>query len=129
VIAPTATKAALAGLSIFVVEDDYYQAVDTRQLLEKAGATVIGPAARPEEALRLIESERPDCAVIDLNLGDGPSFAAVYRLEERNIPLLIVSGYDEIALPNDLLGIPRLEKPVEGPALVDALCAIMRTGS
>ncbi len=124
--APASTEAVLAGLSVLIVEDDYYQATTTQRLLEDAGARVIGPSSRPDEALGLIDRENPDCAVIDLNLGDGPSFTAAYRLVERNIPLLIVSGYDEAALPNDLLGVPRLEKPVDGAGLVDALRVVMR---
>jgi ActR/RegA family two-component response regulator len=128
VISPATKEAVLAGLSILVVEDDYYQATDTKRALERAGARVIGPSARPEEALGLIDRESPDCAVIDLNLGDGPSFVTAYRLVERNIPLLIVSGYDDIALPKDLLGVPRLEKPVDVADLVDALHAVMRGG-
>lgn len=111
----------LQGLRVLVVEDDFYLATDEQSALERAGATVIGPAARAEDALRLVDAEAIDCAVVDINLGEGPSFALAAALQERAIPFLFTTGYDAAAIPDAFGSVERLEKPIEDTELVAAV--------
>lgn len=106
------------GISVLVVDDDYYQATDAADAFAKVGATVIGPCGHVDQALASIESTAIDCAVVDLNLGLGASFDVPRCLKNRGIPLLIVTGYDESMLPPDLKGTSWLDKPVHRTALV-----------
>ena len=108
----------LAGLTILVVEDDYYQASDTRETFERAGARVAGPFSTTAAAIRAIEQMPPDCAVIDINLGNGPEFALARELKKRDIPTVLVSGYRVTAVPADLQGFAHLEKPAEASLLI-----------
>lgn len=117
-----------AGLSILVIEDDFYQADDTRRTLEDAGATIIGPFNNLPAGLQAIEANAPDYAVVDLNLGGGPAFEIPRELRARGVTVLIVSGYDGKAIPEDLRDLPRLEKPVSHDALTETLRAMLDQG-
>lgn len=109
----------LEGLRVLVIEDDYYIATDEQQALQDAGAVVIGPYAQAADAMA---SEGPvDCAVVDINLGRGPSFEAAATLRGRSIPFLFTTGYDAGAIPREFADVPRLEKPIREADLVAAI--------
>lgn len=112
---------ALAGLAVLVVEDDYYLADDTLRALQAAGARVAGPYARVAESLSRLAGDRIDCGVLDVNLGEGPSFATARALKQRRVPFVFLTGYGRDALPEDFDDVELLEKPVESRALIDAV--------
>src|SRR5215212_8822543 len=56
------------GRLVLVVEDEFLIAMDLELLLRRHGWRVLGPAATVAEALRLLADERPDVALLDLNL-------------------------------------------------------------
>ncbi|MGR4863919.1 response regulator [Caulobacter sp. LARHSG274] len=114
-------KARLQGLAILVVEDDYYQADDAQRALAAAGARVAGPYARFEEGLSRLVQEPIDCGVLDVNLGEGPSFVAARALKRRQVPFVFLTGYGPEAIPADLVGVEVLEKPVETHRLISAV--------
>ena len=66
--------AKLTGRTILVIEDELYIARDMAAALTSAGARVAGPYANEESAWAELLSRRPDAAVLDINLGQGPSF-------------------------------------------------------
>ena len=101
----------LEGRRILIVEDDFYTATDLAREVARGGATVIGPFRDAAESLRAVETARPDAALVDLNLGDGPDLTVAAALRERKVPFLFVTGYDETAIPGDFADIPRVEKP------------------
>ncbi|WP_292080905.1 response regulator [Mesorhizobium sp.] len=103
----------LQGRSVLVVEDDFYLADDTRQMLEDAGAEVLGPVSAADEALSLLEIRKPDCAVVDVNLGAGPSFGLASTLQARGIPFVFLTGYDPDIIPAEFRGAPCLQKPID----------------
>lgn len=97
----------LDGLRILVVEDDALIALDIEQLLRDAGSVVIGPAAHEEEALRLLaDAEKPDVALLDVNLAGREAFALASHLADRSVPFLFMSGYGREILP------PQFERQV-----------------
>jgi DNA-binding response OmpR family regulator len=125
----------LEGLRILIVEDDFYLATDQQHMLEQAGATVIGPTGDSEEAARLADPRQIDCAILDINLGRGPSFELAAMLGARGIPYLFTTGYDAAAIPSNFADIIRLEKPVRNQEAIAALrrlaptCAGLRPAS
>jgi DNA-binding response OmpR family regulator len=114
----------LAGLSVLVVEDAYYLADDAREALAAAGARVLGPFPDAEGALASLERERADCALVDVNLGRGPSFAPARALAERGVPVIFVTGYDEGVIPEALREHPCLQKPIDPGRLVGAVARL-----
>lgn len=111
----------LAGRSVLIVEDDYYLAMDSEDWLRRAGAEVVGPVPDEHAAIALLEAGTVDCAVIDINLGHGPSFEIAARLQDANIPFLLATGYDAAAVPRAFSDVPRLEKPFREQDLIGAL--------
>lgn len=119
--------APLAGIRILVVEDDFLLAWNEQETLEEAGAVVIGPCSNERSALSAAEGP-VDCAVIDLNLGTGPTFKIAAALRAKDIPFVLVTGYDATAIPNDMLDVKRLQKPVDNRELVRAVCSLCDRG-
>ena len=116
----------LAGLDVLLVEDDYYLADDTKRVLTAAGANEAGPYARVAESLSRVAQGRVDCGVLDINLGEGPSFLTARALRQRDVPFVFVTGYGREILPDDFGDVELLEKPVDARALIDAVVRACR---
>lgn len=114
-------KLPLEGRQVLVVEDQYLLARDVCEWLEAAGAQIVGPAPNSEQACGLLEREAIDGAVVDINLGCGPTFEVAMRLKERDVPFVFATGYDETQIPAEFSVAPRLEKPFKGSDLVGAV--------
>lgn len=119
-------SSALQGKRILVVEDDYYLATDETAALEDAGATVVGCTADSDEARALMDQEAIDCALVDINLGYGPTFDTARALRDRQIPFLFTTGYDAGAIPQEFGEVQRLEKPFDARKLVTVLENLIR---
>ncbi|MEA1830795.1 PAS domain-containing protein [Methylobacterium durans] len=117
----------LSGCKVLVVEDDYFIATDTERALRRAGGSVVGPVGRPEEALALIAQDAPHCAVVDINLGEGARFEVAETLQERGVPFIFVTGYDDVMIPPRFQDVERLRKPVEFREVVRAAAQMCAT--
>jgi DNA-binding response OmpR family regulator len=113
----------LQGMRVLVVEDEYYMADDLVRALESAGARPVGPFGSVRQALDAVERNGIDAAVLDLNLHGTRSDDLARQLAEAKIPILIVSGYNEGALPAELRHLQRLEKPVDSRTIISTLAA------
>lgn len=111
----------LSGKRILVVEDNYILAMDVCHWLEDAGAQVVGPVSNAEHARELLSHGQVDRAVVDINLGQGPTYEVAHSLAEHGVLFVLTTGYDHSAIPVEHQGMPRLEKPFRGPDLVQAL--------
>ncbi|MEI9406864.1 response regulator [Mesorhizobium argentiipisi] len=116
----------LRGRAVLIVEDDFYLADDTQQMIEDAGAEVLGPFSAAEEALSLLDVQRPDCALVDVNLGAGPNFLLASALQARGIAFVFLTGYDPDIIPAEFRGVPCLQKPVDPTKLLVALEGLER---
>lgn len=114
---------ALSGKAIMVVEDEYLIAINIETTLIDMGANVIGPFSHVETALEALDAGKPvpHAAILDINVRGRPVFPVAERLDERNIPFVFATGYDNWAIPASLSHIPRFEKPTDPSALVQAL--------
>lgn len=124
----TASARPLEGKRILVLEDDYYLATDEKALLESAGATVVGPFGTASSRDHLPDRGSVDAALVDINLGSGPSFDTARTLAERNIPFAFVTGYDATMVPEDLSHVERIEKPIRERQVIAALARLTSSG-
>ncbi|MCC6907129.1 MAG: DUF2294 family protein [Phycisphaerales bacterium] len=117
----------LGGLRVLVVEDVGMVAMALKSLLEELGCVVIATAARLAEAEDICRRERLDGVLLDLNLHGQYAYPVVDILRERDIPFIIMSGYDAGQLRADLADAPQMQKPFERQSLerlvVTVLCA------
>jgi CheY-like chemotaxis protein len=104
----------LRGYVVLVVEDDYATAMDLQLSLEDAGATVVGPVGRLDDALGLVwDLFDIDVAVLDINLRGERVYAVADALRERGIPFVFASGHDRASVPEVYAQIPLCGKPME----------------
>ena len=85
----------LTGKRILVLEDEVLLALDAAETLEELGVVVIGPVHRVEAALALLDHERPDAALLDVNINGSTSAEVATRLAAENIPFVLATGYGD----------------------------------
>lgn len=116
----------LDGQRIMVVEDEFFIADDAARVLREAGAEIVGPYSNEVAAHARLGDQRPDAVVVDINLGEGPSFALAHALKERGIPFLFLTGYDTEIIPQPFQNIELLEKPTDYHVVVSAIGKLLR---
>jgi CheY-like chemotaxis protein len=108
-------------LRILIVEDEYYLAADLAEALRREGADVVGPVGTLAEAADMVERERIDCAILDMNLRGDMAYPVADRLEQAQIPFLIATGYNSASLPERFGRVPRIEKPFDPRDVIAAI--------
>lgn len=86
------------GCQVLVVEDDGFTRTLVSSLVTSLGYAVCGTAATVTEAMSLAHSTRPQLAVIDLDLGEGPTgldLAHGLRRLDPSIALVMLSSYGD----------------------------------
>jgi CheY-like chemotaxis protein len=107
----------IAGRRILVVEDEMLIAMVIEDAVHDSGGQVVGPAATLEKALKLVEEEGFDAAILDVTIRGGKVYPVAELLLKRGIPFVFASGYGDWALPEELRDKPRLTKPFTAAAL------------
>jgi DNA-binding response OmpR family regulator len=106
--------------SILVVEDDERLLETMADALTKHGCSVVGCATDTIGARRLLR-HRPDIALVDYQLRDGPCDGLLKLLAENGVKIALLSGYGANDLPPSALQHPRLGKPFGVWALLDTV--------
>jgi DNA-binding NarL/FixJ family response regulator len=102
----------IRGRRILIAEDEAMIALDLESFLQDLGCEIIGPVANVEDVVQQFEAHHPDGALLDINLRGKQVFAVLPQLIEQGLPVIITSGYDDIALiPQDFRALPRISKP------------------
>lgn len=112
----------LAGISVFVIEDESLVLVNLEDMLEDLGCVLVGPAMRLDQAESMLDHARgADIAVLDVNIGGQPVFPFAQKLRDHGVPLVLATGYGRDGLPEDWRGATVLSKPYTFDDLVQAL--------
>jgi light-regulated signal transduction histidine kinase (bacteriophytochrome) len=115
----------LSGTAL-IVEDNLIIAMAAEVILLELGARHVGTAASVNQALTSIDREKPDFALLDLNLGSENSIPVAIRLTELKVPFMFATGYGERApIPAELAEAPVVQKPYTRE-VVEAALARMR---
>jgi DNA-binding response OmpR family regulator len=75
------------------VEDEFLIAMELDATLQGAGYEVLGPAPNVTAALALLRSERPDAAVLDVNLAGEWVTPVAEVLRAMVVPFVLSSAY------------------------------------
>lgn len=113
--------ASLRGRCVLIVEDDYFIANDLAKGFEAAGIRIVGPVPSLAEALVLVEQERIDGAVLDINLDEEKVYEVADALIARGVPAVFVTGYERQSIPARYQDIPLCLKPVDSERVIEAL--------
>jgi DNA-binding response OmpR family regulator len=110
---------------VLLLEDEALIAVALQDDLEEAGYAVAGPFVTCASALGWLADHRPDLAILDTVLKDGPCREVARRLTSLRVPFLVYSGHAEAVntLP-ELEYATWVEKPAAAQALLLALAGI-----
>ena len=117
--------AALEGIRVLVVEDEFLVATLIEDMLRAAGCVVSGPIPRLAEALDAVDRETFDAAVLDVNLAGDRIDPVADVLSRRNVPFVFVTGYGTGVLPAVYAERPRLCKPFKMADLLDILSSVV----
>jgi DNA-binding NarL/FixJ family response regulator len=114
--------AGLRGIRVMIAEDEAVVAFDLEFTLADFGCAVLPPVASVADALGLLARERPDVALLDVSLNDGPSTPVARELAAAGVPYAVTTGYDSGQLAEPLLrDAPQLGKPYQATELHDLL--------
>ena len=110
---------------VLIVEDEIFVAVDLEATLQEIGYRPVGIAPDTETALALIE-RRPDIALVDLNLRDGPTGPGIGRkLSEEGVAVLFVTA-NPLQLGDGIPGtVGVITKPMDRDLVIAALNYVM----
>jgi hypothetical protein len=88
--------------------------------------TVVGPAARVEQALAMIETAASlDAAVLDVNINGQKSYPVADALVAGGVPFVFATGYGPHSLMNGYSWFPLLQKPFKRLELGKALMKLL----
>lgn len=122
------------GARVLIVEDDSF----TRSLLVATvtglGHVVVGDCANAADAMRAAASETPDVALLDLDLGAGPTGADLGHALRRALPaigIVLLTSYEEPRLMGTRLRIPDdavylVKQAVSQPTEIDRALRLAR---
>lgn len=111
----------VASVRVLVVEDEYLIAEELYDALRAISIDVVGPVGNLQEAHEAVQDTSLDCAVMDINIGGGASFPLIDVLLQRNVSVLLMTGYDQQGLPIRYRSLPILQKPLLRGELAETL--------
>ena len=119
------------ALNILIVEDEFFIALDAQEQAEQLGHRVVGIAVSADQALAIIERERPDVVLMDIRLTGGrDGIDAAREIRERfGIQSIFVSANTDPSTRRraEALGpLAFLEKPLTRDRLSQALSRLAK---
>jgi DNA-binding response OmpR family regulator len=115
-------------MKILVAEDDTLLAMSLVEELAEAGHIVLGPAKTVAEGLDIIEADKPELAILNINLEDGSKGTelAAVLVRRWNVPCFFVSGDMVEAREHQVYALGYICKPYD-PSIVLASVEVARS--
>ena len=119
----------LLGKRILLLEDEAIIAFAVEDMLIELGCTIVGPALNLDEAMALATNDQDiDAAILDVNINDARSYSVAQALEQRGVPFVFASGYDESGIawdgePVEIIAKPYRKDQIE-LAIIEMLASI-----
>ena len=95
-VAPAAVQR--RSLTLLLIEDDRADAVLVEELIADSAVDIrVVWAPSMAQAERALDSGRPDCVVLDLNLPDATGFDGIARIADwdATLPIVVLTGLDD----------------------------------
>ncbi|MCP9222196.1 GAF domain-containing protein [Erythrobacter sp. LQ02-29] len=81
---------------VLLVEDNMIIALDTEDILRGLGVKKVTTASSVARAIKALQEDAPDFAVLDYNLGQESSDPVAQELSDRKIPFALATGYGDM---------------------------------
>lgn len=93
-----------------LIVDDSARFLDAaRELLEREGLDIVAVAETGDEAARLVGELRPDCVLVDFDLGPENGLDVARQLTgEHGVAVVLISAYSASELADLIVGSPAL---------------------
>lgn len=115
---------ALAGWRLLVVEDEMLVLMLIEEVLGELGCTTLSSASCVDDAVRLVESETFDAAILDRNLAGEAVYPVADALAARGVPFIFATGYGGRGLREAYRDRPLVQKPFRADDIARALTAL-----
>jgi response regulator NasT len=113
------------GARLVIAEDEALIRLDLRETLEEEGYEVVGETSRGDEIVGLVRAQRPDLAILDINLPGGDGLTAAAEITaERLAAVLILTAFSQRELVDrarEAGALAYLVKPFQRNDLVPAM--------
>lgn len=117
-------------LRVLICEDEYLLAMDMAQQFESLHAEVVGIIGKLADFDPLLRGElTANAVVLDWQFVDGKAHEVIAALEQRNVAVVVCSGYGTEERPAEFSHIPWVTKPANADELAAALCAVLEARS
>lgn len=87
------TDATNAQPRVLIMEDDYIVGLDMVEQVKVIGLKVDGPHATLAEGQAAARANKPDIAILDIELIDGTVFPLAESLTAQGVPIIFHSGH------------------------------------
>lgn len=115
----------LTGCRVLVVEDEIIVSWMLEDMLSELGCEVVGPVARIDLALAIIDAQAIGAAVLDVNLNGQFSYPIADALTARGVPFVFSTGYAKDRLLTAYRDCPVLQKPFQRSDLGETLAGLL----
>jgi DNA-binding response OmpR family regulator len=119
----------LSTAKALIVEDDTVLVLAIEDELKGLGFSQVFHAARVGDALAIIERDKPDVAILDVNLDGDQVFPVAEKLDEGKVPFFFITAYPPETIPEEWAERVVLQKPVHPPRLRASVVAALKIGS
>ena len=108
-------------MRILLIEDEALIALDAEACLISAGHEVLGPYKTHDAALAAARRDRPDIAMVDINLAGANEGIAIVRdlWDLTGVRSIFATGQPDIARDNRAFALGVLAKPYSPPDLIN----------
>ena len=111
-----------ADRRVLLVEDNLDLAESMSFALAAYGWQTVGPVATSADALKSLDRDAFDVAILDLELDGETSFPVADALRDREIPFVFLTGQLAVEeIPERFAAEQLLSKPVSPESLIEAL--------
>jgi CheY-like chemotaxis protein len=107
----THTPLRLVAPRVLVVEDEMTVALLIEDMVSELDYEVAAIVPRLEDAMRLLDSESFDLAMLDVHIEGKTVFPFAAELEARDIPFLFATAYGPRGIPEEFRSHLVLQKP------------------
>jgi CheY-like chemotaxis protein len=118
------------AFTVLIAEDEILLALEIEDLAGALGCRIIGPVARLEHLLTLIDEAKFDAALLDVSLAhDEKVYPAADRLRARGIPFAFMTAYGPASLDGDYAQDPILRKPYSAADVEQCVLTLIEKSS